>query len=313
MLTEEHSDWNDRIGELIRETINRAGELRDLLTMSRFLAQHEVGPLDPQLLRQIKGKPIQEAIAYLYSVLPERQGIALEAFFNTGAAREVLDNVWDKLLKISNEIAKWPTRSIDWDKVVANLPTREELNLLEEILDALDSNEFFQQIYGAFRSERPGWLGESARTFFIKQIVDRIETIVGILSGEVGRKEIAARYMGVKESLPEEPSEPSEASEKNLLDLWGEVLKILIEEFKDKQGFMKYLEGIVKQFANALRGSNRLEGLREACKEIVELYKLLPEEKQQKYRLIFQQFLETALGDSSLLTKFRTLAYLLAS
>jgi hypothetical protein len=86
----------------------------------------------------------------------------------------------------------------------------------------------------------------------------------------------------------------------------------LIEEFKDKPGFMKYLEGIVKQFANALRGQNRLEGLREACKEIVDLYKLLPEEKQQKYRSLFQQFLETALGNSSLLTKFRVLAHLLA-
>jgi hypothetical protein len=61
-----------------------------------------------------------------------------------------------------------------------------------------------------------------------------------------------------------------------------------------------------------LRRSNRLEGLREACKEIVELCKLLPEEKQQKYFPIFQQFLETALGDSSLLPKFRTLAYLLS-
>jgi hypothetical protein len=54
MLTEEHSDWNDRIGELIRETINRAGELRDLLTMSRFLAQHEVGPLDPNFFGRLK-------------------------------------------------------------------------------------------------------------------------------------------------------------------------------------------------------------------------------------------------------------------
>jgi hypothetical protein len=312
MLTEERSDWNDRIEKLIRKTINRVSELRDLLTMSRFLAQHEIGPLDPQLLQQIKGKPIQEAIAYLYSVLPERQGIVLEAFFNTGSAREVLDSVRDKLLKISDEIAKWPLHPINWGKVVANLPTSEELSLLEEILDALDNNEFFQQIYGAFRSERPGWLGESARTFFIKQIVDRIETIVGILTNEVGRKDIAARYMGVKESLPEEPSEPSEESEKNLLDLWGEVLRILIEEFKDKQGFMKYLEGIVNQFANALRGPNRLEGLKEACKEIVDLYKLLPEEKQKEYRHVFRQFLETALGDSSLLTKFRVLAYLLA-
>ena len=310
---EERSDWNDRIGELIRETIDRAGELRDLLTISRFLAWQGIVPLGPQLRQQIKGKPIKEAITHLYNVLSGRERVIVDTFFNTGSAREVLDDVWDKLLKISNEIAKWPTRPIDWDKVVANLPTREELDRLEEMLGSLDDNEFFQQIYEGFRSKRPGWLEESARTFFIKQIVNRIETIVEILTNEVGRKEIAAKYMGVKEFLPEEPSEPSEASEKNLLDLWGEVLRILIEEFKDKQGFMKYLEGIVKQFANALRGSNRLEGLREACKEIVELYKLLPEEKQKECRHIFQQFLETALGDSSLLTKFRVLAYLLAS
>jgi hypothetical protein len=75
---------------------------------------------------------------------------------------------------------------------------------------------------------------------------------------------------------------------------------------------MKYLEGIVNQFANALRGPNRLEGLKEACKEIVDLYKLLPEEKQKEYRDVFQEFLETALGDSSILTKFGALAYLLA-
>jgi len=312
MLTEEHYDWNDRIKELIRKTIYRVGELRDLLTMSRFLALHEIAPYGPQIRRQLEEKPLKEAFTHLYNVLPKRKLVALETFFNTGSAREVLDNVRDKLLKISDEVAKWPAHPIDWGKVVANLPTREELSLLEEILDALDNNEFFQQIYGAFRSERPGWVGESARTFFLKQIVDRIETIVEILTNEVGRKEIAARYMGAKESLPEEPSEPSEASKTHLLDLWGEVLRILIEEFKDKQGFMKYLEGIVEQFANALRGPNRLEGLREACKEIVELYKLLPEEKQEEYKHIFQQFLETALGDSSLLTKFRALAYLLA-
>jgi hypothetical protein len=312
MLTEERSNWNDRIEKLIRETIDGVSELRDLLTMSRFLAWQEVGPLAPQLRQQIEGKPIKEAITHLYNVLSGRERVVVDTFFNTGSAREVLDSVRDKLLKISDEIAKWPLHPINWGKVVANLPTSEELSLLEEILDALDNNEFFQQIYGAFRSERPGWLGESARTFFVKQIVDRIETIVEILTNEVGRKDIAARYMGVKEFLPEEPSEPSEESEKNLLDLWREVLRILIEEFKDKQGFMKYLEGIVNQFANALRGPNRLEGLKEACKEIVDLYKLLPEEKQQKYRPIFQQFLETALGDSSLLTKFMVLAYLLA-
>jgi hypothetical protein len=195
----------------------------------------------PPTSPQIEGKPIKEAITHLYNVLSGRERAVVDTFSNTGSAREILDSVRDKLLKISDEIAKWPTHPIDWSKVVANLPTREELSLLEEILDALDNNEFFQQIYGAFRSERPRWVGESARTFFLKQIVDRIETIVEILTNEVGRKEIAARYMEAKESLPEETSEPSEASKKNLLDLWGEVLRILIEEFKDKQGFMKYL------------------------------------------------------------------------
>jgi hypothetical protein len=163
MLTEEHSDWNDRIEKLIRKTIDRVSELRDLLTMSRFLAQHEIGPLDPQLLRQIKGKPIQEAIAYLYSVLPERQGTALEAFFNAGSAREILDSVRDKLLKISDEIAKWPLHPINWGKVVANLPTSEELSLLEEILDALDNSQLLSagadSLLGAVRTPpASGWL-----------------------------------------------------------------------------------------------------------------------------------------------------------
>ncbi|MDT7879194.1 MAG: hypothetical protein RQ862_11690 [Candidatus Caldarchaeales archaeon] len=184
-----------------------------------------IGPLAPRLRQQIEGKPIQEAITHLYNALSGHERVALDTFFNTGSAREVLDSVRDKLLKISDEIAKWPTHPIDWGKVATYLPTREELNLLEEMLDALDNNEFFQRIYGEFRSKRPGWLEEGARTFFINQIVDRIETIVEILSEEVGRKEIAARYMGAKESLPEVPSEPSEASKTNLLDLWGKSSK----------------------------------------------------------------------------------------
>jgi hypothetical protein len=312
MTTEEHFDWNEQIEKLIRETIDKANELRDLLTISRFLALQKIGPISPQLRQQLKEKPIKEAITHLYNELPEPKRIALEAFGNAGAAREILDNVLGKLNEVSNETAKWPLHPINWGKVAAAIPTREELSFLEEILDALDNNEFFQQILNDFRSERLGWLGESARTFYIKRIVDRIENIVGILSGKAGRKEVAARYIGAEGSLPEMLPEPTEASEAHLLDLWGEVLKILIEEFKDKRGFMKYLEGIVKQFANALRGPNRLEGLREACKEIGELYNLLPEEKQKTYEPVFRRFLETALCDSSLLPKFRFLAYLLS-
>jgi hypothetical protein len=54
MLTEEHYDWNDRIEKLIRGIIDRVSELRDLLTISRFLAWQEIVPVGPQLRHRLK-------------------------------------------------------------------------------------------------------------------------------------------------------------------------------------------------------------------------------------------------------------------
>jgi hypothetical protein len=297
----------EQVKELIKQATEWITDLIDLMTISKTSAAWTLRPIVPKL-REFVGKPLEEVMAGLQGEVSERMLFALETYHLAKDIRDELKNLLEKLWEVDRKIVG---TFVNWKGVAAALPKREELTFVAEALIVLDSNPFFQQILKEFRGERLGWRGKGASAFFDDQIVSRIETIVEILSEVTNKKEIVSIYAGEIEPPTEAPSETAEGGATSWLNLWSEVLKILIEEFRDKKGFKEYLDDLVRRFSEALKSPNRREALEEICGEIKLLYGLLPEEKKQEYKEVFQQFLEAILCDSSLLTKFKVLSYLL--
>ncbi len=297
----------EQIKDLIKQATEWITDLIDLMTISQTSAVWTLKPIVPRL-REFVGKPLEEVVASLQGKVSERILYALEVYFIAKDIKDKLKDLLEKLWKVDREIVG---TFVNWKKIAAALPKREELTFIAEALIVLDSNPFFQEILEEFRGERLGWEGRGAGEFFDNQIVSRTEAIVEILSEVTNKEEIVSIYAGEMEPPAESPSEAAEVGATGRLNLWGEVLKILIEEFKDKKGFMEYLGGLVRQFSEALKSPDRRRALREICDEIKLLYSQLPEEKKQKYQGVFQQFLEAMSCESSLLAKFEVLSYIL--
>jgi hypothetical protein len=297
----------EQVKDLIKQATEWITDLIDLMTSSKTSAAWTLRPIVPKL-REFVGKPLEEVMAGLEGEVSERMLYALEAYHLAKDIKGKLENLLEKLWEVDRKIVG---TFVDWKKIAAALPKREELTFIAESLLVLDSNPFFQKILGEFRGERLGWGGKGASAFFDDQIVSRIEAIVELLSEVTNKEEIVSIYAGETELPAEAPSEAAEVGATRWLNLWGEVIKILIEEFRDKKGFMEYLGNLVRRFSEALKSPNRREALKEICEEIKLLYRQLPEEKKQEYQEVFQQFLEAILCDSSILTKFEMLSCLL--
>jgi hypothetical protein len=297
----------EQVKDLMKQVTEWITDLIDLMTISQTSAAWTLKPIVPRL-REFVGKPLEEVMASLQEEVSERTLHALEAYLVAKDIKERLKDLLEKLWKVDKEIVG---TFVNWKKIATALPKREELTFISEALIALDSNPFFQKILEEFRGERLGWRERNASALFDNQIVSRIEAIAEILSEVTNKEEIVSIYAGEIEPPTEAPSEAAEVGATGRINLWGKVLKILIEEFKDKKGFMEYLGGLARQFSEALKSPNRREALREICEEIKLLYGQLPEEKKQEYKEVFQQFLEAMSCDSNLLTKFKILFYLI--
>jgi hypothetical protein len=297
----------EQVKNLIKQATEWITDLIDLMTISRTSAAWTLRPIVPKL-REFVGKPLEEVMAGLQGGVSERMLHAFEVYHLAKDIKGELENLLEKLWEVDRKIVG---TFVDWKKIAAALPRREELTFIAESLLVLDSNPFFQRILKEFRGERLDWRGKGASAFFDHQIVSRIEAIVEILSEVTNKEEIVSIYAGEMELPAEAPSEAAEAGTRSWLNLWGKVLKILMEEFKDKKGFTQYLDDLARRFSEALKSPDRREALKEICGEIKLLYGLLSEEKKQEYREVFQQFLEAVSCDSSLLTKFEMLSYLL--
>jgi hypothetical protein len=297
----------ERVKELIKQATEWITDLIDLMTISKTSAAWTLRPIVPKL-KELVGKPLEEVMAGLQGEVSERMLFALETYHLAKDIKGELENLLEKLWEVDRKIVG---TFVDWKRVAAALPKREELTFIAEALLVLDSNPFFQQILKEFRSGKLGWRERGASAFFDDQIVSRIEVLVEILSGVTNKEEIARIYAGEMELPAEALSEATEGGATSRLNLWGKILKILMEELKDKEGFRKYLDDFVRRFSEALKSPNRREALEEICGEIKLLYGLLPEDKKQEYKEVFQQFLEAILCDSSLLNKFKVLSYLL--
>jgi hypothetical protein len=297
----------EQVKELIKQATDWITDLIDLMTISKTSAAWTLRPIVPKL-REFVGKPLEEVMAGLQGEVSERMLFALEAYHLAKDIRGELENLLEKLWEVDRKIVG---AFVDWKKIAAALPKRERLTFIAESLLVLDNNPFFQNILKEFRRGKLGWRERGASAFFDDQIVSRIEAIVEILSEATNKEEIVSIYTGEMELPAEASSETAEGGATSWLNLWGEILKILMEEFRDKKGFKEYLDDFVRRFSEALKSPNRREALKEICGEIKLLYGLLPEEKKQEYKEVFQQFLEAILCDSSLLTKFKVLSYLL--
>jgi len=225
----------------------------------------------------------------------------LSMFFDFGAARlpqlrpvasvveaviERLGRIMDIAVTILQEVSK---EKADWERIKEVFPTRAWLASIEASLHHLDLNP-------KFRGIMPFYSGR-LRDDFTENIEAKFQQMLDIFVRELGLEEIGEKYM--EELKPEPPTEEELEREyreakktpepEDLPSLFNEISRILLEEFKEKKGFLEFWSKIVQQFENALETRNKYE-LWDVHRQVLSIFEGMSEEKREKYKEVFDQF-----------------------
>ncbi len=271
-MPEEKVDWRIKVADIAEEIYKETSNLKDFLSMF----------FDFSAARLPQVKPVASVV----EVVIER-----------------LNRIMDIAVTILQEVSK---EEVDWERIKEVFPTRAWLASIEASLHHLDLNP-------KFRGIMPFYSGR-LQDDFVERIEAKFQQILDVFVRELGHEEIGEKYT---EELKREPPteeelerEYEEATGKrtprleDLPSLFDKISEVLMQELREKQGFSTYWESVAEQFRNALKAGD-VDGLRDIYRQVKVLFESLPEDKQETYANIFNQFF-SAIRDYALpLLKFK--------
>jgi len=254
-MHEGKTQWRETVNNKLKEIIREAEILRDFLSM------------------------FFERPAAQLSLVGNLPAIV-------GETIEMLEELINIARTMETETSK---EEVNWGKIEEVFPTEEWLGSLERNLFQLDESKKFRRIM-------PYYQGSLLEQHFTP-IRNAFQTILEIFTNELGRREIYKRFMEApkkepptEEELEREYREAKKTPEpEDLPSLFNEISRILMEEFKEKKGFLEFWSKIVQQFENALKTRNKYE-LWDVHRQVRSIFEGMSEEKREKYKEVFDQF-----------------------